>query len=360
MPLRASLDYTAGITRSRGTVKIKPSLYAAIALGVGIVIALGLGCGSGWGWAACVDRGLTIYPPIGGGEFLLSEVASLVVVLGGIFFSLIAYANGEQRRVRVSVVFLMLFIATYIGENNMMRDDLRSQFLMVLLIWVGVELLLRRRYLPIVLLGLGCGVAFIGSLGDNTMQIQFEGVFGMTIAESALAPLQRIFGAHEESLEVIGWGFFLAAAVRALDIRFIQTQSAVFFVLIAGAVLAITIGNTFLQAADNDTFEGARKFGLFCSLAGVAFVCASVFVSYPVGYPRIHCATLTLAAYMLFVFSPTTHAHQHSATISSWTWIVPLLALHYYLVTRRRSAPAAQTGQAGNPSNAAGDARRHE
>ncbi len=360
MPLRASLDYTGGITRSRGAVNIKLGLYAAIVLVVGVAIALGLGCESGWGWAACVDSGLTIYPPIGGGEFLLSEVASLVVVLGGIFVSLIAYANGEQRRVRVSVVFLMLFIATYIGENNMMRDDLRSQFLMVLLIWVGVELLLRRLYMPIVLLGLGCAVAFIGSLGDHTMHIQFEGVFGITIAESGLAPLQQIFGAHEEALEIIGWGFFLAAAVRALDIRFIRTQSTIFFILIAGAVLAITIGNTFLQAPDNDTFEGARKFGLFCSLASVAFVCASVFISYPVGYPRIHCATLTLAAYMLFVFSPTTHAHQHSATISSWTWIVPLLALHYYLVTRRRSAPAAQIGQAGNSRKPVAEARPHE
>ena len=147
--------------------------------------------------------GATIYLPVDGGEFLLSEVVSLVLCLLGVTVALLTYIDGDRRLSRVAIVFSMLFLIAFVGENNAIRDDLRPQFLIILLVWLGIELLLRRAYAPIVLLLAGCFVAFIGSLGDHTTAIQFQNVFEQELDESVLAPVTRVVGNAEADAALV-------------------------------------------------------------------------------------------------------------------------------------------------------------
>jgi|GEM_PF-3064815 len=319
-------------------MKIKSLICVLLFFGTAIAIALTLGCQSGWTWGRCLDTGVTIYPPANGGEFLLPEVLSLALCISGIAIALLAYINGDPERLRISVVFLMVFITAVVGENNLMRDDIRAQFLLVLLIWLGIELLLRRDYLPIVLLGLGCVVVFAGSLGDHTMHIQFRNVFGIAISDSVLAPVQALLDNQEETTELVGWLLFLFAGFAALDFHINRYHPIRFVLLICATLILLTVGNTFLHLRNNEALESARKFGFFCSLAGVILTLASAYADQARASiaARSHYATLTLAAYLLFVFAPAVYTHEHSKTVSSWTWLVPLLAMHYFLITQRR------------------------
>lgn len=318
------------------------ALFFSIAAIVAVAIGLHAGCTNGWAWSMCVPSGLSLFPPAGGGELILMEALSLAICLIGIVYSFLAYADPQQPGRRVSIVFLLLFLTTYIGEANLFRDDVRAQVLAVLLVWVSIELLLARRILPIVLLFSGCMIAFAGSLGDHTMHIQFEHATGQSISASALAPVQRLLGDQEEVTELLGWTFFLFAALRALPMRLSPRHTRLCLLLIATAIIAISFGDTYLTLRQTHEFEAARKTGLFVAFAGVMIATAAFYLGFDrsdrarQSLARAHCAMLAVALYTTFVLAPVMYTHEHNKTTSYATWVLPLLALYFYLLRLRQ------------------------
>lgn len=303
-----------------------------------IAIAIHAGCVAGAGLSACVAGGATIYPPAGGGEFLLSEVMSLVLCLLGVTISVLTYIDGDRRLSRVAILFSMLFLFAFVGENNAVRDDLRPQFLIILLVWLGIELLLRRAFVTIMLLFAGCVVAFFGSLGDHTTAIQFQNVFEQELEASILAPVARVVGSAEEPLELLGWGLFLLAAISICDVRRPAYRPTLFVVLALAATVVLAVGATFLHLRDNELYEAERKFGLFCAAAGWGLAVAAAFIAYARrgAAAYAYAGVFAVAVYWICVFTPAVYTHEHSKTISSWTWIFPLLSLHAFLLFRPR------------------------
>ena len=322
----------------------------AIALTV-VALVVHAGCVAGAGLSACVAGGATIYPPVDGGEFLLSEVMSLVLCLLGVTVALLTYIDGDRRLSRVAIVFSMLFLIAFVGENNAIRDDLRPQFLIILLVWLGIELLLRRAYAPIVLLLAGCFVAFIGSLGDHTTAIQFQNVFEQELDESVLAPVARVVGNAEEPLELLGWSLFVLAAISVCDVRRPAQRPTLSVVLALAAIVVLSVGATFLHLRDNELYEAERKFGLFCAAAGWGLAVAAAFLAYARrgATAYAYAGVFAVAVYWICVFTPAVYTHEHSKTISSWTWIFPLLSLHAFLLFRPREGAVRQRADAAAP-----------
>ncbi|WP_353219189.1 hypothetical protein [Salinisphaera sp. S4-8] len=276
---------------------------------------------------------------------MLTEVVSLVACLIGLLIAYNAYVDGEPRRVRLAALFILFFTISLISENNLMRDDIRPQFLLVLLIWMTVELVLARSFAAIALLVMGVVVPALGQLGDHTTHIQFKNVFGLPISDSILATWANIFGVLEEPLELSGWLLFATAAAVSLDTRAISTGRIRFMTLAAIAVAAIATGNSFLHLPDSDTYEALRKFGLFCSTAGVACAGAAVLLRHAHGdrLARAYCILFIVVAYWIAVYAPSVYRHEHSKTISSWLWIFPVFAGYYTLVSCRRQYRRADT-----------------
>lgn len=316
----------------------KPGL-ALLVLGLfGLNLLLDLSCYAGWASSACTDIGFTTYPAYGAGEMLLSEVISVFLCLFGIFLSLGSYLHGRTQLTRISIVFMMLFIVAFLGENNLMRDDLRPQFLVVILVWLGVELLLRRSFLPIVLLLIGCVVGFIGTVEDESTHAVYQNFAQQDIGDAFFASVIPLFGKAEEFLEMGGWIFFALAAVAALDVRMPTKQPTRFLGLGVTIVVVLAVGVSLLHIRDNDTFEAARKLAFFVTVAGVALSSVTAFRTYANQSPvaRVYCGLFALALYWLCLFTPAVYTHEHSKTISSWTWIIPLLSMHWFMVTSAR------------------------
>lgn len=333
----------------------KTGWIIAIAALAAVTFTLAGGCRLGWDAGFCVEGRATIAPFIdSAGEFMLTEVMSLVACLLGLLIAYSAYIDGDSRGVRIAALFAVFFVIAFVGENNLMRDDIRPQILIVLLVWLTVELLIARSPGAIALLVLGVLVPAQGQLGDHTTQIQFENLFHRPIADSVLAPWARAFGDLEEPLELAGWFLFVTAAAVGLDLRPIPHRRARFLALALVGVAAIAIGNTFLHLRDDETFEALRKFGLFCSVAGVASIATAMLLRHRGrgALALAYCALLIVVAYWIAVYAPAVYRHEHSKTISSWLWIFPIFAGYYALVNFRRSyarpdaqapAPAAAT-----------------
>lgn len=323
-------------------------VFLAVLIGVLIVIGLHQGCVGGWAWRACVPAGLSLLPIGGGGEFLLVEAFSLTICLVGATFCFLAYADMSQPGRRAAIVFTVLLLATYLGEQNLFRDDVRAPVLALLLVWVSIELLLLRRLLPIVLLFVGCMIAFAGSLGDHTMHIQFEGATGESISQSVLAPVQRMAGPFEEITELLGWTFFVFAAIAAFKVQIDSRKAGLFLVLTLLAILCISFGDTYMTLRQSHYLEGFRKTGLFTAFIGVALATAALYQRLPRSTPeastlaRAHAATFATAAFMAVVLAPIMYTHEHNKTVSYATWLLPLLALYFYLLRLRPADTGAQ------------------
>jgi hypothetical protein len=318
----------------------KTSWIIAIAALAAVTFALAAGCRLGWDAGFCVESRATIAPFIhSAGEFMLTEVMSLVACLLGLLIAYSAYIDGDARGVRLAALFIVFFTIAFVGENNLMRDDIRPQMLIVLLVWLTVEMLIARSPGAIALLVLGVLVPALGQLGDHTTQIQFENLFHKPIADSVLAPWARAFGDLEEPLELAGWFLFVTAAAVGLDLRSITNRRVRFMALALVGIAAIAVGNTFLHVRDNDTFEALRKFGLFCSVAGVALVGAAMLLRHRSRGPLAlaYCAMMIVVAYWIAVYAPAVYRHEHSKTISSWLWIFPVFTGYYALVSFRRA-----------------------
>ena len=318
----------------------KTGWIIAIAALAAVTFALSTSCRIGWELAYCADSRATIAPFIGGtGEFMLTEVASLAACLIGLLVAYNAYVDGAPNTVRLAALFAIFFVISLLGENNLMRDDIRPQFLIVLLIWLSVELVIARAPGAIFMLVLGVAIPALGQLGDHTTHIQFENLFGTPISDTPLASWAQTFGLLEEPLEFAGWLFFILGAVLGLDLRPIADNRARSMVLAVAAIMAIAVGNTFLSLSDNDTFEGFRKIGLFTSVAGVASMGAALLLRHgrQAGLARAYCVMFILAAYWIAVYAPAVYTHEHSKTMSSWLWIFPVFAGFYALVSFRRA-----------------------
>tara|TARA_Y100001968_G_scaffold30605_1_gene23612 strand:- start:969 stop:1967 length:999 start_codon:yes stop_codon:yes gene_type:complete len=296
-------------------------------------------CSFGWNIGLCIDRTATIAPFIGTGEFMLTEVVSLVACLLGVLIAYHGYTATDGAQVRLSSLFIVFFVISMISENNMMRDDIRPQFLIILLVWITVELVLARSFAPILLLLLGVAVPMVGQLGDHTTHVQFENLFGQDISQSVLAPWVDSFGALEEPFELAGWLLFATAAAVALKTHILTEGRARFMTLAVLAILAIAVGNSFLHLRDNNEFESFRKLGLFCSVAGVACAGAAVLLQHGRRHvlARAYCLLFIVVAYWIAVYGPAVYRHEHSKTMSSWIWIFPVFAGYYTLVSCRRS-----------------------
>lgn len=311
----------------------------AIAAIAAVTFALAGGCHLGWGAGFCIDEVATIAPFIGTGEFMLTEVVSLVACLLGLLIAYHGYIDDDPHQVRLASLFILFFVISAVSENNLMRDDIRPQFLVILLAWITVELILARSFAAVGLLALGVAVPMIGQLGDHTTHIQFENLFGHQISESVLAPWADTFGALEEPFELAGWLLFATAAAVALNANPRVEGRARFMALAVISIAAITIGNSFLHLRDNNAFESFRKLGFFCSVAGVA--CAGTALLLRHGrrdmLARAYCLLFIVAAYWIAVYAPAVYRHEHSKTMSSWIWIFPVFAGYYALVSCRRS-----------------------
>ena len=324
----------------------KTGWIIAIAAVATVTFILAGGCRIGWEAGFCASERATIAPFIDArGEFMLTEVVSLVACLIGLLIAYNAYVDGDPRRVRLAALFILFFTISLISENNLMRDDIRPQFLLVLLIWMTVELVLARSFAAIALLVMGVGLPVLGQLGDHTTHIQFENVFGLPISDSIIAGWTNVFGVLEEPLELAGWLLFATAAAVGLDTRPISTGRSRFMALAAIAIAALAIGNSFLRLQDNDTFEAWRKFGLFCSVAGVACAGAALLLRHARGdrLARAYCILFIVVAYWIAVYAPSVYRHEHSKTISSWLWIFPVFAGYYTLVSCRRQYRRVET-----------------
>ncbi|MBS61974.1 hypothetical protein [Salinisphaera sp.] len=287
-----------------------------------------------------MDERATIAPFIGGsGELMLSEVVSLVANLVGLLIAYQGYINRDGRQVRVASLFILFFTIGLISESNLMRDDIRPQFLLILLIWISIELILERSLAAIGLIALGIFLPAIGQLGDHTTHIQFENMFGKPLSESVLAPWVDRFGALEEPFELAGWLLFAAAAAAALKTHILAEGRARFMALAVLAIAAIAIGNSFLHLRDDNEFESFRKLGFFCSVAGVASAGAAVLLQHGRRdmLARAYCLLFVVVAYWIAVYAPAVYRHEHSKTMSSWIWIFPVFAGYYTLVSCRRS-----------------------
>lgn len=318
----------------------KTGWIIAIAAVAAVTFTLATGCRIGWDAGFCADNRASIAPFIGGGsEFMLTEVMSLIGCMIGLIVAYQSYIDGNAPRVRLAALFLVFFTIALIGENNLVRDDVRPQMLIVLLVWISVEMLIARSPLALALLLLGVLVPALGQLGDNTTQIQFEGVFGIPLSQSVLAPWVNAIGVLEEMLELGGWLLFVVAAAVSLDVRPIARDRYRFMTLATAAIIAIAIGNSGLHLSDDNlAFESLRKIGLFCSVAGVACAGAALLLRHAKrgALAQAYCALFIVAAYWIAVYAPTHHMHQHSKTISSWVWIFPIFAGYYALVRFRR------------------------
>ena len=324
----------------------KTGWIIAIATLAAATFALASGCRTGWDMAFCVQQRATIAPFIDDtGEFMLTEVISLVAILAGLLIAYHGYVADEPRQTRLASLFIVFFAISLISENNLIRDDIRPQFLLILLIWISVELVLARSFAAIAFLIAGVGLPALGQLGDHTTHIQFENLFGVSISDSAIAGWADVFGVLEEPLELAGWLSFATAAALALDTRLIHADRVRFMILTAAAIVAIPVGNSFLHLRDTDTFEAFRKFGLFCSVAGVACAGAALLLRHAQGdrLARAYCILFIVVAYWIAVYAPSVYRHEHSKTISSWLWIFPVFAGYYTLVSCRRQYRRADT-----------------
>lgn len=308
---------------------------------VGLVTGLDLECQQGWSFPACTLDGLSIFPPAGAGEFLLSEASSLTVLMIAIFVALLAYTDRSQPYKRAASVFLVLFAVAYLGENNLFRDDVRAPLLALILIWVSIELLCMKRILPIIILFLGTLIAFLGSLGDHTMYIQFEHATGEKISQSPLAGAQTVFAPLEELTELWGWSLYALAALWVFPVRVSVSNRRWFVALAILALLAITVGDTFLSLGQTHKFVAARKAGLFTAFTGVmaataAFhLCMTAETDKQKMLARSHTALFGAAIWLVTVLAPTIYTHEHNKTVSYATWVLPLLALYGYLLSLR-------------------------
>lgn len=306
-----------------------------------IACAANISCMHGLIQTPCVDGAFSIYPPIGGGEFTVSEALSLTILLMGVGLSLLAYQHERGASQRVAIVFLLLFIATYLGENNLFRDDVRAPTLAVLLFWLSVDLLLARRLMPVAWLAVGCGVAFAGSLGDHTMHIQFQDFASETIQQSPLAQIQTLIGPYEEITEVIGWMFFVMALINTFETRLTSNAPRLFLLATAAALVCATLGDTLLQLHQTHIFTGTRKIGLlFAFLATIAATYAFCLatparIELPRPASDSHAAFFAVSVLAVLVLGPTMYTHEHNKTVSYVTWLVPMLGLYGYLMRQR-------------------------
>lgn len=336
----------------------RTALFLAALISVLLVIGLHQGCVGGWSWSACVPAGLSLLPIAGGGEFLLVEAFSLTICLVGITFCFLAYCDPHQPGRRAAIVFTLLLLATYLGELNLFRDDVRAPVLALLLVWVSIELLLLRRLLPIVLLFVGCMIAFAGSLGDHTMHIQFENTTGESISQSVLAPVQRIVGPFEETTELVGWTLFLFAAIATFKVQVDGRRASLFLALALLAIVCISFGDTYMMLRQTHVLQGFRKTGLFTAFIGVALATAALYQRLPRSTPeastlaRAHAATFATAAFMTVVLAPIIYTHEHNKTVSYATWLLPLLSLYFYLLRLRPAKTGAKniTGPETSPA----------
>ena len=314
-------------------------IIAIVMLGAA-TLAVASGCRSGWEILFCLEGRATLGPFVAGtGELMLTEVMSLVACLMGLVAAYNAYIEGRACKVRLSALFILFFVISLISENNLMRDDIRPQFLLVLLAWLSAELLVARALGAVFLILLGIAVPALGQLGDHTTQIQLENLFDISVSDPILAPWAARFGVWEEPFEFIGWLCFLTSAVIALDMQPSRRYRMTFAVLTIIAIPAIALGNSLLHLRDDDVYEGFRKIGLFTSVAGVASMGAALLLRHgrQAGLARAYCVMFILAAYWIAVYAPAVYTHEHSKTMSSWLWIFPVFAGFYALVSFRRA-----------------------
>lgn len=301
------------------------------------VVGLDFACRQGWGFAGCTPWGLSIYPPTGGGETVLSEAVSLTVLMIGAIVALAAgFDRHQPRHKRVALVFFVLFAMVYLGENNLFRDDVRTPILALILVWVSIELLLLKRILPILILFLATMLAFLGSLGDHTMYIQFQHATGEKISHSPLAGAQTVFGPLEEITEFLAWTLYVLAALMVLQVRLAVSQRVWFGLCVVFALLAITVGDTLLQLRAHE-YDTVRKAAFFTAFSGVIAATVGFYLCSPRAtesqkmLARAHAALFAVSLWSVTVLAPTIITHEHNKTVSEATWVLPLLALYFYL-----------------------------
>jgi hypothetical protein len=275
-------------------------------------------------------------------EYTVGEQLSKFYLFIVVLISIFSYqVSKKPRRIKLSILFLLLSLILYMAESNMITEQTQPVFGLMIVLSTGMLLLRERSWLSLTHLLMGFMAVAVGALSDLAHESEYIG----SLLPTFLSQLLQIL--PEERFDVIGMAFVCLSAMLCFRVplrHFVagNTRGILSMLLASGM---ITVGNGFLHY-EYDPSSRLHASALALTISG--FV-ALIFANKRANKKD---AVLTLGTENLFylfilaffVVLPSIHGNARSATaLLLWLPIVSAVALYLW-----RYHPARHPGLMGS------------
>lgn len=272
-------------------------------------------------------------------EYRGVEQLSKFYIIVTLLVAVSAYrASQSSTDIKLSISFLLVALALYLGESDMIADQVQPLFGALFLGYALLLLLVGRAWLPLALLVLGCGGLLSGILSDAAHQGE---LLGTTVPRRVRAILAA--APDEELAEAVGSGFIgLAAMFRHRSLFQIVRRNTLGVVCLIAASGSIAMGVSLLAFVY--AVRWVRELGfVIATLALVALVLTNKrLVSRIDRLALITEEQLYALAFVLLLLLPATYGRINIA-MSLLLWLPAMFSLALYLYRRHPAMRRTET-----------------
>lgn len=267
---------------------------------------------------------------VAGSEYSPMEIAARWLALLAMALAVLAVRCGQ----RLAIALFLLGLVAFYGEGNLIKEQLRPWFLLLPLAWLGVELLLARRFGALVLAGLAALLLLAGSLFDqgtiNLLDKQFGLAAEQWTADGWLAQLQG----QEERLEYLGLSLLLltgCAALAPAAYRPLGRWPLAVGMLVAAAAVATGASLLHYQYGEYAFAKDLRKPAIF--LLWLGLLAAAWLLSRLLSRPAV---PIAIHLFWLCLVVPVLYRGDHVKTEEIVMWVSILAGYGLWLNAQRR------------------------